>query len=105
VSGSSSAGQARHADKAMRAFLLAGGRTGIRHAITATGIVSAATLGHATSAPHRTPTGLQPSLASLPEATAELSAATGNSADDPSRGDGSGRPLPGNRWPDAGEVS
>ena len=73
--------------------------------ITATGFLSAATLGLATYAPRRRAIDLQAALASLAEATADLSAAIEEPAADPARDDGTGQPLPGSRWPDAGEVS
>ena len=79
--------------------------TTIRHFITATGFVSAATLGLATYAPRRRAIDLQAALASLAEATADLSAAIEETAADPARDDGTGQPLPGSRWLDAGEVS
>ena len=77
----------------------------IRHIITATGFVSAAALGLATYASRHRAIDLQAALASLAEATADLSAAIEETAADPARDDGTGQPLPGNRWPDAGEVS
>ncbi len=77
----------------------------IRHFITATGFVSAATLGLATYAPRRRAIDLQAALASLAEAAADLSAAIEEPAADPARDDGTGQSLPGNRWPDAGVVS
>ena len=79
--------------------------TTIRHVITATGHVSAATLGLATYAPRHRAIGLQAALASLAGATADLSAAIGETAADPARDNGTGQPLPGDRRPDAGEVS
>jgi hypothetical protein len=77
----------------------------IRAFITATGLVSAATLGLATYAPHRTAIGLQTAIASLAEAIADLSAAIEEPAADPARDDSTSRPLPGSSWPDAGEIS
>jgi hypothetical protein len=79
--------------------------TTIRHVITATDYVSAATLGLATYAPRRTAINLQAALASLAGATADLSAAAEETAAGPARDNGTGRPLPGNRRPDAREVS
>ena len=77
----------------------------IRAFIAATGLVSAATLGLATYAPRRTATGLQIAVTCLAEAIADLSAAVEGPAADPARDDAPTQPLPGNRWPDAGEVS
>lgn len=77
----------------------------IRAFITATGLVSAATLGLATYAPRRTAIGLQTAVASLAEAIADLSAIIEEPAADPARDDSTSRPLPGSRWPDAGEIS
>ena len=67
--------------------------------------MSAATLSLATYAPRRRAIDLQAALASLAEATADLSAAIEEPAADPARDDGTGQPLPGSRWLDAGEVS
>jgi len=77
----------------------------IRAFITATGFVSAATLGLATYAPRRTAIGLQTAIVSLAEAIADLSAAIEEPAADPAPDDSTSRPLPGSRWPDAGEIS
>jgi hypothetical protein len=82
-------GSSDHRDATIRAF------------IAATGLASAATLSLATYAPRRTATGLRAAVASLAEAIADLSAAV---AADPARDDAPTRPLPGDRWPDAGEV-
>jgi hypothetical protein len=76
----------------------------VRAFITATGLVSAATLGLATYAPRRTFIGLQAAVASLAEAIADLSAAIGEPPADPARDDSTSRPLPGSRRPGAGEV-
>jgi hypothetical protein len=77
----------------------------VRTFIAATGLVSAGTLGLAAYAPRRTAIGLQAAVASLAEAIADLSAATGEPTADPPRDDSASRPLPGSRWPDAGEAS
>jgi hypothetical protein len=77
----------------------------IRAFLTATGLVSAATLGLATYAPRRTAIGLQAAIASLAEAITDLSAAAEEPAADPAFDDSTSRPLPGKRWLDAGEVS
>jgi hypothetical protein len=79
--------------------------TTIRHFITATGYVSAATLGLASYAPRRTAIDLRAARASLAEATANMSAAIEGTAADPACDNGTGRPLPGNPRLDAGEVS
>jgi hypothetical protein len=84
-------GSSDYRDAAIRAF------------ITATGLVSAAALGLATYAPRRTAIGLQAAVASLAEAIADLSAAIEAAATDRAREDAPTQPLPGNRWPDAGE--
>lgn len=78
----------------------------IRAFITATGLVSAATLGLATYAPRRTFIGLQAAIASLAEAIADLSAAIESPAakatgDD----DAPAQSLPATRRPGTGEVS
>jgi len=79
--------------------------TTIRHLITATGYISAATLSLAACAPHRTATGLHAALATLTGATADLTAAIGEIPAAPARDNGTGQPLPGSRRPGAGEVS
>jgi hypothetical protein len=76
----------------------------VRAFIAATGLVSAGALGLSAYAPRRTFIGLQATVASLAEAIADLSAATGEPAADPARDDSPSRPLPGSRLPGAGEV-
>ena len=79
--------------------------TTVRALLTATGLVTAGALGLAAYAPRRTFTGLQSVVASLAEAVAALSAAIGEPAADPAPDDSTSRPLPGSRWPGAGEAS
>jgi hypothetical protein len=77
----------------------------IRAFIAATGLVAAGALGLAAYAPRRTFIGLQAVVAGLAEVVADLSAAIGEPAADPARGDIVSRQLPGSRGPGAGEVS
>lgn len=73
------AGSSDYRDATVRAF------------ITATGLLSAAALGLAAYAPPRTAIGLQAALASLAEAIADLSAATGEPGASPASDDSVGR--------------